>query len=95
MEDRVVGFVWVRRVQRVLSRIILGLSGLSISGSPLMGLSLNPSISLSLCFRRKEKEERVIRQEEEKGGRSVWRNRERRENEEKKRIIKIRMRNNI
>jgi hypothetical protein len=30
----------------------------------------------------------VIGQEEEKGGRSVWRNRERREKEEKKRIIK-------
>jgi hypothetical protein len=29
-------------------QINLGLSGLSISGSPLMGLSLNPSISLSL-----------------------------------------------
>jgi hypothetical protein len=58
-----------------------------------MGLSLNPSISLSVCFIRKEKErtrktERVVGQEEEKGGRSVWRNRERREKEEKKRIRK-------
>jgi hypothetical protein len=63
------GFVWVRRVQRVLSRIILGLSGLSISGSPLMGLSLIPSISRSVCFRRKEKKEQetVIGQEEERG----------------------------
>jgi hypothetical protein len=83
------GFVWVCRVQRVLSRINLGFSGLSISGSPLMGLSLNPSISLSWCVSdEKRKKERVIGQEEEKGGRSVWRNRERREKEEKKRIIK-------
>jgi hypothetical protein len=81
MEDRVDGFR-------------LGSSGsagyLSNQTQPLMGLSLNPSISLSVCFRRKKKEEqeRVIGQEEEKGGRSVWRNRERREKEEKKRIIK-------
>jgi hypothetical protein len=63
------GFFWVRWVQRVLSRIILGISGLSISGSPLMGLSLIPSISLSVCFRRKEKKEQetVLGQEEEKG----------------------------
>jgi hypothetical protein len=84
------GFVWVRRVQRVLSQISLGLSGLSIFGSPLMGLSLNPSISLSLCFRRKEKERtrKSDRTGRRKGGRrSVWRNRERRE-KEKKKIIK-------
>jgi hypothetical protein len=60
------GFIWDRQVQQVLSRISLGLSGLSISGYPLMGLSLNPLISLSMCFRRKEKErtrksDRIVR----------------------------------
>jgi hypothetical protein len=47
MEDRVDGFR-------------LGSSGsagsLSNQTQPLMGLSLNPSISLSVCFRRKKKE---------------------------------------
>jgi len=46
-------------------QINLGLSGLSISGSPLMGLSLNPSISLSRCVsdeKRKEEQEREIGQ---------------------------------
>jgi len=52
MEDQVDEF---RLGSAILSRISLGLSGLSMSGSLLMGLSLNPSISLSVCFRRKEK----------------------------------------
>jgi hypothetical protein len=52
MEDQVDRF---RLGSAILSRISLGLSGLSMSGSLLMGLSLNPSISLPVCFRRKEK----------------------------------------
>jgi hypothetical protein len=52
MEDRVDGF---RRVQRILSRISLGLSGLFISSSPLIGLSLNPSLSLDVFQTKRER----------------------------------------
>jgi hypothetical protein len=88
MEDRVDGFR-------------LGSSGsvgsLSNQSRPLESLhprlsshgSLPKSLDLSRCVSdEKRKKERVIGQEEEKGGRIVWRNRERREKEEKKRIIK-------
>jgi hypothetical protein len=55
MEDQVDGFRLGLSSSAVLSQISLGLSGLSISDSPLMGLSLNPSISLSVYFIRKDK----------------------------------------
>jgi len=65
MEDWVERFRLGSSSSAVLSRISLGLSGLSISGSLLMGLSLNPSISLSRCVsdeKRKEEQEREIGQ---------------------------------
>jgi hypothetical protein len=67
MEDRVDGFRLGSSSSAVLSRISLGLSGLSISGSPLMGLFLNPSISLSVCFKQKEKGRRTRKSDQTEG----------------------------